>query len=43
MANSAKEAIEKDRIAPVDDLWIDDDWKKEQEFNIGFSEDNLDK
>mgnify|MGYP001616646614 CR=1 FL=1 len=28
-ARSAREAIKKDKIHPVDDVWVDDDWKKE--------------
>lgn len=28
MAKSAKEAIRKERHAEVDDVWVDDDWKK---------------
>lgn len=27
-AKSAAEAIRKDRITPVHDVWIDDEWKK---------------
>ena len=29
-ANSAKDAIQKDKKAPVDDVYVDDDWLKEQ-------------
>ena len=28
MAKSCAEAIKKDKITPVDDCWIDDEWKK---------------
>lgn len=28
MANSALEAIRRDKKAPVHDVWIDEDWKK---------------
>lgn len=28
MAKSAKEAIKLDKNTPVDDVWIDDEWKK---------------
>ena len=28
MATSAKQAIIKDKLTPVDDVWIDDEWKK---------------
>lgn len=28
MANSAMDAIKKDKSAPVDDVWIDEDFKK---------------
>jgi hypothetical protein len=27
-AASAKEAIRKDKTYPVDDVWVDEDWKK---------------
>lgn len=29
MAYSAQEALKKDRITRPDDIWIDDEWKKE--------------
>lgn len=29
-ASSASDAIKKDRSTPVDDVWIDDEWKKNQ-------------
>lgn len=29
LANSASEAIRLDKKKPVDDCWVDDDWKKE--------------
>jgi hypothetical protein len=28
-ANSAKDAMLKENKHPVDDVWLDDDWKKE--------------
>jgi hypothetical protein len=28
MASSAIEAIRKEKKIPVDDVWVDDDWKK---------------
>lgn len=28
VASSAQEAIRKDRSTPVEDVWIDEDWKK---------------
>lgn len=28
MAKSASQAIRKDRTHPVDDVWVDDEWKK---------------
>ena len=28
MAQSAADAIKKEKIAPVLDVWVDDDWKK---------------
>lgn len=30
LASSAAEAIKKDKNSPVDDVWIDEDWKKQQ-------------
>ena len=36
MANSALDAIKLDKISPVDDVWIDEDWKKEYKNNMGF-------
>lgn len=30
MATSAKQAILKDRTAPVEDVWVDTDWQKRQ-------------
>lgn len=30
MANSAKDAIKKDKTSPVDDVWVDEEWKKNQ-------------
>jgi len=29
-ASSAKEAIRKDRVEQVDDVWVDEEWKKNQ-------------
>lgn len=39
MAKSAVDAIKKDKIAPVNDVWLDDDWKKQQTLDtaIGFA------
>lgn len=34
MAQSAADAIKKDKLAPVFDVWVDDDFKKDNE--IGF-------
>lgn len=28
MAKSARDALRKEKTAPVDDLWVDDEWKK---------------
>lgn len=28
MASSAKDAIRKDKDTPVDEVWVDEDWKK---------------
>lgn len=38
MAKSASDAIKKDLQTPVDDVWIDEDWKRENmsKCNIGF-------
>lgn len=35
MAQSAADAIKKEKIAPVFDVWVDDDYKKDNE--IGFT------
>lgn len=35
MATSAADAIKKDKLAPVFDVWVDDDYKKDNE--IGFN------
>ena len=36
-AYSALDAIEKDKTTPVDDVWVDEDWKKDNLSNaIGF-------
>lgn len=41
MAISAKEAIKKDLDTEVDDVWVDDDWKKnnqlEETKKLGFN------
>lgn len=41
MAKSAKDAILKDKKTPVDDVWIDEEWKKgnhkELQSAIGFN------
>lgn len=43
-AVSASEAIKKDRSTPVDDVWVDDEWKKNSatrlESAIGFRAEN---
>lgn len=39
-APSAAQAIARERRAPVDDVWLDDDWKKSQEVSkasVGFA------
>lgn len=39
-AKSASDAIRKDKLTPVDDCWVDEDWKKQQtvlESAIGFT------
>lgn len=28
MAKNANDAIKKDKTSPVDDVWVDDEWKK---------------
>jgi hypothetical protein len=33
MAKDAKTAIKKERSHPVDDVFVDDEWRKQQEFN----------
>lgn len=47
MAESAQAAIRKDKTTPVDDVWIDDEWKKKGaerlEDAIGFTVENNDK
>lgn len=44
MATSASQAIRKDKTHPVDDVWVDDEWKKGQaaqlESAIGFHVDD---
>lgn len=39
MADSALDAIKKDKDLPVDDVWIDADWQKENmsKTGIGFN------
>jgi hypothetical protein len=34
MAKSATEAIKMDKLTPVDDVWVDDEWKKGQEARL---------
>lgn len=37
MAKSALEAIKKDKMSPVDDVWVDEKWKEENDQKtIGF-------
>lgn len=36
MAKSAADAIKKDKVYPVDDLYVDETWKDKQIENIGF-------
>lgn len=40
MANSAKEALKKERALEADDVWVDDEWKRLEDerlkTNIGF-------
>lgn len=39
MAKSAMDAIKKDKVSPVDDVWIDEEWKTESlKKGIGFDE-----
>lgn len=33
-ASSAQEAIKLDKTTPVDDVWVDDNWKKKEEQNL---------
>lgn len=33
-ALSAKEAIKKDKATPVDEVWVDDEWKKNQQYGL---------
>lgn len=44
MARDVKEAIKKDRLAPIDDCYVSDDWKEGKNQNlasaIGFLTDN---
>ncbi len=37
LANSASEAIRKDKNTPVDDVWMDDDFKKQLSTAVGFA------
>lgn len=30
MAKSAQDAIRKDKLAPINDIWLDEEWKKNQ-------------
>lgn len=34
-AKSASDAIKKERKMPVDEVWVDDDWKKENATKLG--------
>lgn len=34
MASSATEAIKLDKITPVDDVYIDNDWQKENMYKV---------
>lgn len=40
MAESALQAIKLDKVTPVDDVWVDEDWKKANIMNnpVGFKE-----
>lgn len=35
MAKSAKDAIKLDKISPVDDVWVDTDWNKNNPIGYG--------
>lgn len=37
MATSVKDAIRKDKKEPVDDCWLDDDYKKQLTSAVGFA------
>lgn len=37
LASSAKEAIKKDKTTPVDDVWVDEDFKKQLSSAVGFA------
>lgn len=37
MANSVQDAIRKDKKEPVDDCWLDDDFKKQLASSVGFA------
>lgn len=34
MASSAKDALRKERKAPADDCWIDEEWRKSEKDNL---------
>jgi len=34
-ATSAKDDIKKDKKSPVDEVWVDDEWKKTNAFKTG--------
>lgn len=36
IANSAQDAIKKERQAPAEDVWVDDEWKAQEGNEIGF-------
>ena len=36
LANSPQDAIKKERLAPAEDIWVDDDWKSKEGNEIGF-------
>ena len=42
MASNAREALRKDKTSEVDDVWVDDDWKKlhdQANKDVGFCRD----
>jgi hypothetical protein len=34
MAKSAEQAIKKDKNCPVDDVWVDEDWRNEKKDEV---------